>query len=80
MCQDSIDDTRNGTRDHGTGIVHPITHSIAAAHLDGYGILFHQFIQFQAERDHIAVDIRSGNILQMTSGADPCLQAFPDHA
>ena len=79
MCQNTVDNARNGAWDHSTRIVHAISHGVTAAHLNGNGILLHQFIQFQTEGDHIAVDIRSCYILQMASGADSRLQAFTDH-
>ena len=77
---DCVNDTLYTTGNNGTGIVDTVSHGIAGPDLDGDLILLHQFHQFQAERNHITVDIRSGDILQMTSGADPLLQAVTDNA
>ena len=73
MGMDCIDDTLYTTGNNGTGIVDTVSHGIAGTYLDGNLILLHQFHQFQTERHHIAVDIRSGDILKVTSGADALL-------
>ena len=73
MGMDRIDDTLYTTGNNGTGIVDTISHGIAGTYLDRNLILFHQFHQFQTERHYIAVDICSGDILQVTSGADALL-------
>ena len=75
-----INNTLNTSGNYGTGIVHTVTHGIAGTYLDGNLILIHQLHQFHAERNHIPVNIRSGNILQMTANTDTLIKALTDDA
>ena len=79
MGHDPIDDTLYRTGNHSSRIIDTISHGITAAHLDGDLVLFHQLHQLQAEWDHISINIRTGDILQMASGTYACFQTFLDH-
>ena len=67
MYTKAIDNTRNGSWDHGTRIVDTISHRITDSDLHRNLIFFHQMHKFQTERNHESVNIRSCNIFQMTS-------------
>ena len=73
---DTINNTRYGTRNHGTRIVYTISHGIAAAYLDRDAVLLAKLHQLQAERDDITVNIGSCDILQVASHRNAYLQAF----
>ena len=77
MHHKSVDDARDRPRDHRTGIVHAIPHRIAHPDLDRDPVFIHQLHQFQAERDHEAVNVRPGDVLQVASRAHARLHAFP---
>ena len=76
MDHKTVNDARDGTRDHGSGVVDAIAHRIAGADLDRNTILVSQLHEFQTEWNDIAVNIRARDILKMAARADSHLQAF----
>ena len=78
MCGKSVNDARDTSRYHGTWEIHAISHRVTDTHLDRDLILIHQFHEFQTERDHKTIDIRTRDVLQMAAWADPGLQTFTD--
>jgi len=79
MGMNRINNARHTSGNNGSRIIYPISHGIAGTDFNRNLIFLHELHQFETEGNHIAVNIRPGDILQMASGADSFLQAFPDH-
>ena len=75
----SINNARNGSRYHCPGEIHSKSHCITDTDLHRNLIFFHQLHQFNTERDHKAIDVRTGDVFKMTSRTHSCLHALADH-
>jgi len=78
MCCQTIDNSRYTSWNHCTREVYTISHGIAGTYFNRNLIFLLQLHQFYTERDNESVNIRTGNIFQMTSWADTCLKTFPN--
>ena len=76
MHHQTINNTRHGTRNHGTREIYTIPHGITGTNFDRNTIFCPQLHQLKTKWDDKTVNIRTGNIFQMASRCNSCLQTL----
>ena len=78
MRHDTVDDAGYGARNNSARVVDTVAHCITAADLDRDTVLVAQLHEFKTEGNDVAVNIGSGNVLEVAAGADTHLQTLLD--
>ena len=76
----AVDDAGDAAGGGGAVVAHAVAHGVAGADLDGDARLAGELHQLLGEGQHEAVEVRAGDVLEVTAGLDAAVQRRLDHA